>query len=65
MILLHSVIDLAFGILEMPLFILNLASGIGEFSNCVVAALTLRLTHLAVGASVVIYTNCYDIAKIH
>ena len=50
-ILLQSVIDLAVGVLGIPLFILYLASGIGGFSNCYVSTLALQLTFLQVSVS--------------
>ena len=50
-ILLQSVIDLAVGVLGIPLFIFFLASGIGGFSNCFVSTLALQLTFLPVSVS--------------
>ena len=50
-ILLQSVVDLAVGVLGIPLFIFYLASAIGGFSNCFAATLALRLTLLPIGVS--------------
>jgi hypothetical protein len=52
-ILLQSVIDLAVGVLGLPLFLVFLASGIGKISNCIVATLAFQTTTIPVGISVI------------
>ena len=55
MIFLQSVVDIAAGILGIPLFIFYL--GIGRYSNCFTAALGLRATHLLLGATLTVMTS--------
>ena len=50
-ILIQSVIDLAVGVLGIPLFLVYLASGIGENSNCVLATLVFRTMAFPMGLS--------------
>jgi hypothetical protein len=50
-ILVQSVIDLAVGVLGIPIFIFFMASGIGGISTCLATTLALRSTILPVGAS--------------
>ncbi len=50
-ILVQSVIDLAVGVLDIPLFLVYLSSGIGGNSNCIAATLALRSTALLIGLS--------------
>ena len=52
-ILVQSIIDLAVGVLGIPLILVYLASGIGGVSNCIVASLALRSTFLPYGLSTV------------
>lgn len=55
-ILLQSLVDLVVGVMSIPLFIFYVASGIGGFSNCYVAALALRLILLPIGLSKITLT---------
>ena len=50
-ILIQSVIDLAVGVLGIPLFLVYLASGIGGNSNCVLATLAFRAMTFPMGLS--------------
>ena len=52
-ILVQSVIDLAVGVLSLPLFLVFLASGIGKIPNCIVATLAFKSTILPVGISTI------------
>ncbi|CAB3988151.1 melanocyte-stimulating hormone receptor-like [Paramuricea clavata] len=52
-ILVQSVIDLAVGVFGFPLFLVFLASGIGKFSNCIVATLAFQTTTIPVGISTI------------
>ena len=52
-VVVQSVIDLAVGVLGIPLFIVFLLSGMGEMSNCFVATLACRLTIVPIGLSTI------------
>jgi hypothetical protein len=50
-ILVQSMIDLAVGILSIPIFIFFIAGGIGGISTCLATTLSFRTTILSIGVS--------------
>jgi hypothetical protein len=52
-ILVQSVTDLAVGVSGIPLFLVFLASGIGKFSNCIVATIAYKSTLISLEVSTI------------